>query len=72
MGKALPEHNEHGTVDDIRANMKPLKTSKWIMTAPGRLECDTDLGRLVQFISPDYICGGTDENGHPLLTRINL
>jgi hypothetical protein len=69
-GVPEPKHFEHGTEEDIRKNLQRLSTSGWRMTAPGRLECDTNMGVLVQHIPNDYICRGTDDQGMPILEKI--
>ena len=70
-GKARPSHDPHGTEDDIRKNLKPLKTRNWRLEG-NMLVADTDMGRLTQRIPPDYICLGDDEDGNPLLQKIKV
>lgn len=67
----LPKTDSHGTEDEIRNRLKPVKATNWRMQGAGRLVADTELGELVQHISTDYICMGTDKNGMPILKKIN-
>ena len=68
---APPTVAKHGTVEDIRAQMKRLETRNWRQVG-NRLECDTDQGTLSQVIPTDYICLGTDGTGMPILRKIDL
>jgi hypothetical protein len=69
-GKEAPYHAAHGQVDDISQNLVRVKTSNWCMTAPGILECDTNMGVLRQSIPNDMVCHGTDDNGMPILAKV--
>ena len=66
-----PSVSTHGTEDEVRDNLKPLKTWGWKLEGD-QLSCETNMGKLVQKISPDYICLGDDPNGMPLLKKINV
>lgn len=71
MGKARPSSEAHGTVEDIRKNLKRLKTENWRVEG-NMLKADTDMGPLTQRIPPDYICKGTDSEGLPILVKLSL
>lgn len=66
----LPTAETHGTQDDIRANLKPLKAQSWRMEG-NKLIGQTDMGELVQSIPTDYICLGIDNRGLPILKHFS-
>lgn len=66
-----PEAITHGTDEDIRSNLKKLKTWNWKLSG-NELSCETDHGRLVQTIPPDYILTGEDAEGMPILKKIEV
>lgn len=66
-----PQVSSHGTDEDIRANLKPLKTWGWKLEG-NMLTCMTDHGPLSQTIPPNYICLGDDTNGKPILKKIEV
>jgi hypothetical protein len=66
-----PDHQPHGTDEDIRANLKRVKPRNWRMEG-NELIADTDLGKLVQRIPVDYILTGEDASGLPVLEKINF
>jgi len=65
-----PTTVSHGTEDDIGEKLQQLETSNWRMEGPGKLVADTPMGPLVNYVSPDLICTGTDKSGKPILTKI--
>lgn len=65
-----PSHDEHGTEDDVRKNLKPLVTTNWRQEG-GWLVCDTDMGTLKQRIPTNKILIGVDKNNKPLLQTID-
>lgn len=69
MQVAPPSVFPHGTEEDIRSQLKPVKTWGWTL-AGNQLSCMTDQGPLVQTIPNNYICKGTDEQGLPILEKI--
>lgn len=69
LGITPPTSQAHGTEEDIRQNLVPLKTRNWRMRG-NQLIADTDFGELAQTIPTDYICKGTDKNGMPILVKI--
>jgi len=66
-----PTTTPHGTDNEIRKNLTPLKATNWRMEG-NQLIADTDYGRLVQRISTDVICKGTDKYGLPILEPVVL
>ena len=68
-GVARPSHDPHGTIEEIRANLKRANTSNWRLEG-NVLYADSDFGPLVQTIPTDYICKGTDDQGLPILVKI--
>jgi hypothetical protein len=68
-GKALPSHDPHGTDEDIRANLRPLKPNSWRLEG-NVLIGDTDWGPLAQTIPTNYILTGTDDDGNPVFKKI--
>lgn len=69
-GVPLPSRESHGTDEDVRANLKPLKTNNWRMQG-NWLIADTEFGELSQRIDPAYILTGTDEKGLPIFKNLN-
>lgn len=67
----LPTAEEHGTEEEIRANMKQLLPRSWKL-AGNTLIGETEVGPLVQTIPTDYILTGTDKAGLPIFKRIVL
>lgn len=70
-GVAPPEHQAHGTPEEIRANLKAAECTNWRLDG-NKLTADTNFGTLVQYIDPSYVCDGTDNNGLPILRKIVL
>jgi len=68
-GVKPPAHFPHGTEEEIRANLKPLKAHKWYMEG-NVLVAETDQGILKQSIPTNYICKGIDEQGLPILEKL--
>jgi len=67
-----PTTVSHGTEDNIKEKLTQLKPINWRSEGPGKLVADTDFGKLVQFVSPDLICTGTDGQGNPILAKIGM
>ena len=65
-----PKFDTHGTEEDIRKKLKKLECTNWHMEGPGMLVCDTEMGPLINMLSPDIIMTGLDDSGLPILTRI--
>lgn len=68
-GLSPPETISHGTEEDISERLKPSKPTNWRLEG-NKLIADTEIGQIVNFIDPGYICTGTDNHGHPVLKRI--
>lgn len=66
-----PVHQDHLQVDDISKNLKRVKTHSWKLEG-NTLTAQTDMGKLVQTIPPDYILTGEDAEGLPILKKIVL
>ena len=66
-----PPSYTHGTEDDIREKLVELKPNSWTLRG-NQLEGMTDMGKLVQFIHTNYILRGTDEQGLPILEKIDI
>ena len=66
-----PSSTSHGTEESIRENLKPLKTWGWELSG-NQLSCETDQGKLVQSIDTGYICLGDDNNGRPILKKLQV
>ena len=68
---APPSVAPHGTDEDIRSQLKPVKTWGWTLSG-NQLTAQTDQGPLTQTIPTGYICKGTDDKGLPILEKIVL
>lgn len=68
-GVEPPAHFPHGSEEEIRQNLKPVKASSWYMEG-NILVAETDQGILKQAIPTDYICKGIDTNGLPILEKL--
>lgn len=66
-----PTISEHGTEEDVRANMKQLLPSSWRLEG-NQLVGMTEMGELRQTIPTDHILIGTDDKGLPIFHRIVL
>lgn len=71
-GAARPAFSPHGTEKEVRENMVKAKPTQWKMEGPGKLVTDTELGKLVYFLKPDQICTGTDDEGKPIIAKIEV
>lgn len=70
-GQPLPSHKTHGTEDEIRDKMEQLLPNSWHMEG-NKLVGRTKMGPLIQWLPTDYICLGTDENGLPVLKKVDI
>jgi len=64
-----PSHTPHGSADDIADKMRPAKIRSWRMEG-NRLIAETDIGRLVNYVDPNVVMTGVDENNRPIFKRI--
>ena len=69
-GVPLPSREVHGSADDVRANLKPLKPTNWRQEG-NRLIADTEFGTLSQTIPTNHILTGTDDKGLPVFKNLN-
>lgn len=70
MGIEAPTHSAHLTDEQIQEHSKRLLPRSWKLEG-NKLKGQTDMGDLVLFISTDYILKGTDDNGMPILEKID-
>lgn len=70
-GVPLPKREAHGTPEDIRAQLKPLKPRNWRLQG-NKLTADTEMGQLVNYISPNYLMTGLDDEGLPIFRKLVL
>ncbi len=70
-GKNPSTHDPHGTDEDIKENLKPIRPTKWRQEG-NKLIGDTEMGRVVQFVPTDMMLQGTDEKGLPILKKVVL
>lgn len=68
---ALPTADEHGTEEEIQANMNQLLPNSWKLEG-NQLKGMTSMGELVQTVPSDVILTGTDTKGLPIFKRIVL
>lgn len=68
-GVTPPSRQPHTTIEEIVANMKPLKPTNW-RQAGNLLIADTAMGELVNYLPTDYLLDGTDDKGLPILRKI--
>lgn len=71
LGAAPPVAIPHGTDEDIRDKLTPLKPNSWKLEG-NKLTGMTEMGLLVQMIPTDYILTGTDEKGLPVFKKVIL
>ncbi len=64
-----PSHTPHGNLDDLADKMRPVKIRSWRLEG-NRLVAETDMGRLVNYIDPNVIMTGVDDNNLPIFRRI--
>lgn len=71
-GITPPSHISHEVTDEeLIKKMKPLKPRNWRLQG-NQLIADTEMGPLVNIIDPSYILTGTDAEGLPILTKLEL
>lgn len=68
-GVSRPENISHVREEDIEKSMKRLMPRTWKLEG-NKLTGMTDVGPLVQFIDPNYILTGTDEQGLPMFQKV--
>lgn len=70
-GKEPPKKFEHGTEEEIKANMVLLKPKVWKMEG-NLLIAETEHGTHAQRVPTDTLLVGTDSDGLPIFGRIIL
>ena len=68
-GVPAPSHEEHGTPEDIRAQLEKAVATSWHLEG-NVLVAETQHGIIKQTIPPDYICLGMDKKNLPILKKI--
>lgn len=74
IGKTRPTQDKHGVdspENPISDKLEKLQPRNWRLEG-NKLIADTAMGPLVQFIPTDLILTGIDENGLPILTKIEV
>ena len=71
MGVTPPTHTPHLTDEQIAEHSKKLLPRQWKLEG-NQLKGQTDMGELVLHISTDYILKGTDEDGMPILEKVDI
>lgn len=66
-----PSHLPHGTDEDIRKNLKPMKAMSWRLEG-NKLIAETEFGPVVNFLPTEYIMEGIDEKGLPKLRKLDI
>lgn len=64
-----PATASHATEEEISEKLKPVEMTNWRLEG-NKLIAQTELGEVVNFIDPSYICEGTDNRGFPILKKI--
>jgi hypothetical protein len=68
-GVPPPTSQPHGTPQELKANLEPIRPSKWRMEG-NKLIGETEMGVVAQFLPTDLICTGTDSQGLPIFKKI--
>ena len=71
MGVKPPTSEPHGTEDDIKSNLVPLKPKEWRLEG-NLLIAETEHGTHAQTIPTNYILTGTDDDGLPIFKKVVL
>ena len=64
-------HGEDTYENPISAKLEKMNGSNWRMEG-NKLICDTPNGPMAQFLPVDYIMTGVDDQGLPLLKKIDI
>lgn len=72
MGLEAPQAQAHGTEEYIESRMEPLKVTKWELNGNNLIGTTAEGVRMCQQIPTDYLLEGTDDQGKPLLKKIEL
>ena len=68
-GVPPPTSEDHGTPDEIRANLRQATPTNWRQEG-NKLICDTEFGTLVNHIPTHYILTATDKAGLPIFKKL--
>lgn len=69
---APPEHIPHGgTIEDIASKRPVVKHGPWKQEG-NMIICTCDIGHHASPIPTSHILTGTDDNGHPILTKVEV
>jgi hypothetical protein len=68
-GKTPPSQDFHGSIDDLKKNLKPVEVSNWRMEG-NQLIGETSFGRVVNNLPTGYIMTGVDDHGKPIFEKI--
>jgi hypothetical protein len=69
-GLTPPSTTPHGvTPDNIAEKLRPLKVHSWRLEG-NRLVAKTDMGDVVNHISPEYVMTGVDTNNLPIFKKL--
>lgn len=72
LGVEPPQAQAHGTEEYIESRMTPLKVKKWELNGNTLIGTTEEGVRMAQQIPTDYILKGTDDQGQPILQKIEL
>lgn len=70
-GVLPPSVSQHGTEDEIREKLTPLKAHSWHLVG-NQLIGQTDWGELVQTIPTTHILTGMDDRGLPIFRKVGI
>lgn len=66
-----PSVSPHGTEEDLRDKLKPLKLHSWRQEG-NLLIAQSDMGQVVNHIPTDTIMTGLDNNGLPIFAKVTI
>lgn len=72
LGVEAPRAQAHGTEEYIQSRMEPLKVNKWELKGNTLIGTTEEGVRMAQQIPTDLILTGVDEQGMPILQKIEL
>lgn len=70
-GQAPAKHLPHGTDQEIRDQLVPMKITKWRQEG-NKLIGESDVGRVVNPIPTNMMLKGTDDKGMPILVKLDI
>lgn len=69
-GQDPAKHFAHGTDEDIRKQLTPMKITKWTQEG-NKLIGESEMGKIVNPIPTNMQLSGTDKNGMPILVKLD-